>query len=279
VMRARKVLTDSGTLAKEFSTAEDLLERRKNLLKCTTGSSRFDSFLKGGIETQAISEFAGEFGSGKSQICYTLCVTANLPKEKGGIGGNVIFIDTENTFRPERVRQIAENRGANDPDNILKQIYVCKIFNSGHLELIIHHLGKSIQEYHSKLVLIDSLISLHRAEFVGRETLAIRQQRLNLMLHKLTRLAEIHNVAVVVTNQVQSTPDNFSGSDSVQITGGNVVAHATTYRILLRKAGRDRIAIMLDSPHHAYDQTKFTIDERGVHDIEELRAKSAAPEW
>jgi DNA repair protein RadA len=279
VMRARKVLTDSGTLAKEFSTAEDLLERRKNLLKCTTGSSRFDSFLKGGIETQAISEFAGEFGSGKSQICYTLCVTANLPKEKGGIGGNVIFIDTENTFRPERVRQIAENRGANDPDNILKQIYVCKIFNSGHLELIIHHLGKSIQEYHSKLVLIDSLISLHRAEFVGRETLAIRQQRLNLMLHKLTRLAEIHNVAVVVTNQVQSTPDNFSGSDSVRITGGNVVAHATTYRILLRKAGRDRIAIMLDSPHHAYDQTKFTIDERGVHDIEELRAKSAAPEW
>jgi len=279
VMRARKVLTDSGTLAKEFSTAMDLLERRKNLLKCTTGSSRFDSFLKGGIETQAISEFAGEFGSGKSQICYTLCVTANLPKEKGGIGGNVIFIDTENTFRPERVRQIAENRGANDPDNILKQIYVCKIFNSGHLELIIHHLGKSIQEYHSKLVLIDSLISLHRAEFVGRETLAIRQQRLNLMLHKLTRLAEIHNVAVVVTNQVQSTPDNFSGSDSVRITGGNVVAHATTYRILLRKAGRDRIAIMLDSPHHAYDQTKFTIDERGVHDIEELRAKSAAPEW
>jgi DNA repair protein RadA len=279
VMRARKVLTDSGTLAKEFSTAEDLLERRKNLLKCTTGSSRFDSFLKGGIETQAISEFAGEFGSGKSQICYTLCVTANLPKEKGGIGGNVIFIDTENTFRPERVRQIAENRGANDPDNILKQIYVCKIFNSGHLELIIHHLGKSIQEYHSKLVLIDSLISLHRAEFVGRETLAIRQQRLNLMLHKLTRLAEIHNVAVVVTNQVQSTLDNFSGSDSVRITGGNVVAHATTYRILLRKAGRDRIAIMLDSPHHAYDQTKFTIDERGVHDIEELRAKSAAPEW
>jgi DNA repair protein RadA len=279
VMRARKVLTDSGTLAKEFSTAEDLLELRKNLLKCTTGSSRFDSFLKGGIETQAISEFAGEFGSGKSQICYTLCVTANLPKEKGGIGGNVIFIDTENTFRPERVRQIAENRGANDPDNILKQIYVCKIFNSGHLELIIHHLGKSIQEYHSKLVLIDSLISLHRAEFVGRATLAIRQQRLNLMLHKLTRLAEIHNVAVVVTNQVQSTPDNFSGSDSVQITGGNVVAHATTYRILLRKAGRDRIAIMLDSPHHAYDQTKFTIDERGVHDIEELRAKNAAPEW
>ncbi len=276
---AKQALVASGLLLKDFATADKILERRKNQLRCTTGSLRLDSFLKSGIESQAITEFAGEFGSGKSQICYTLCVTANLPKEKGGLGGNVIFIDTENTFRPERVRQIAENRGINNPDNILKQIFVCRIFNSGHLELIIHHLGKSIQEYRAKLVLVDSLISLHRAEFVGRETLAERQQKLNAMLHKLTRLAEIHNIAVVVTNQVQSTPDNFSGSNPIRVTGGNVVAHATTYRILLRKAGRDRIAIMLDSPCHAYDQTKFTIDERGVYDIDETRAKSAAPEW
>jgi DNA repair protein RadA len=281
---AKKALIDSGLLLKDFSTADQILERRRNLLRCSTGSLRLDSFLKGGIETQAITEFAGEFGSGKSQICYTLCVTANLHKEKGGFDGNVIFIDTENTFRPERVLQIAENRGISNPDNILKQIYVCKIFNSGHLELIIQNLGKSIREYRAKLVLIDSVISLHRAEFVGRETLAERQQKLNIMLHKLTRLAEIHNVAVVVTNQVQSTPDNFfSGSDQLRVTGGNVVAHATTYRILLRKAGRDRVAIMLDSPCHAYDQTKFTIGEKGVHDTEErseTRAgKSAEPEW
>jgi DNA repair protein RadA len=277
---AKKALVASGSLFQDFSTADQILDRRRNQLKCTTGSSRLDSFLKGGIETQAITEFAGEFGTGKSQICYTLCMTANLPIKKGGFGGNVIFIDTENTFRPERVRQIAENRGISDPDNILKQIYVCKIFNSGHLELIFHDLGKSIQEYHAKLVLIDSLISLHRAEFVGMETLATRQQRLSIMLHKLTRLAEIHNVAVVVTNQVQSTPDSFSsGSNQVRVTGGNVVAHATTYRILLRKAGRDRIAIMLDSPCHAYDQTKFTIDEQGVHDVEERKETRAGPEW
>ena len=175
VMKAKKALIDSGLLAKDFSTAEEILERRKDLRKCTTGSAKLDSFLKGGIETQAMTEIAGEFGSGKSQLCYTLCVTGNMPAEKEGLGGNVIFIDTENTFRPERIHQIAEIRGIKEPEDILRKIYVCKIFNSGHLELIIQNLGKSIQEYKAKLVIVDSVISLHRAEFTGRGTLADRQ--------------------------------------------------------------------------------------------------------
>jgi DNA repair protein RadA len=262
-MKAKNALIDSGLLAKDFSTAEEILEKRKNLLRCTTGSSKLDSFLKGGIETQAITEIAGEFGSGKSQLCYTLCVTANISIHKEGLGGNVIFIDTENTFRPERIHQIAENSGINDPEQILRKIYFCKIFNSGHLELRIQNLGKSIQEYKAKLVIVDSIISLHRAEFTGRGTLADRQQWLNLMLHKLIRLAEVYNVAIVVTNQVQSQPDNFLGrsGDAIRATGGNIMGHASTYRILLRKAGRDRIAIMIESPCHAYDQTRFTITE------------------
>src|SRR5947209_4966594 len=279
VMKAKKALMDSGLLSKDFSSAAEILERRKNLQKCTTGSSNLDSFLKGGIETQAMSEIAGEFGSGKSQICYTLCVTASMPKDKEGLGGNVIFIDTENTFRPERIHQIAENRGIKEPEDILRKIYVCKIFNSGHLELMVQNLGKSIQEYKAKMVIVDSVISLHRAEFIGRGTLADRQQRLNIMLHKLLRLAEVYNIAVVVTNQVQSQPDNFFG-DTLRATGGNIMGHASTYRILLRKAGQDRTAIMIDSPFHAYDQTRFTINEGGVQDVEEKRAaKSTESEW
>ena len=281
VMKAKTALIDSGLLSKDFSAPAEILERRKNLVKCTTGSSNLDSFLKGGIETQAMSEIAGEFGSGKSQLCYTLCVTDNMPTDKEGLGGNVIFIDTENTFRPERIHQIAENRGISEPENILRKIYVCKIFNSGHLELIIQNLGKSIQEYKAKLIIVDSIISLHRAEFTGRGTLADRQQRLNIILHKLIRLAEVYNIAVVVTNQVQSQPDNFlGGSDVLRATGGNIMGHASTYRILLRKAGRDRIAIILDSPWHAYDQTRFTINEGGAHDVEEKRVtRNAETEW
>jgi DNA repair protein RadA len=255
------------------------LERRKNLVRCTTGSAKLDCFLKGGIETQAITEIAGEFGSGKSQICYTLCVTANMPANKNGLGGNVIFIDTENTFRSERIFQIAEHRGISEPDEVLRKIYVCKIYNTSHLEMIIQDLGKSIEEYSAKLVIVDSIIALHRAEFIGRGTLADRQQRLNIILHKLSRLAEVHNIAVVATNQVQSQPDDFfAGGNGLRPTGGNVMAHGCTYRILLRKAGHARIAIMIDSPYHAYDdQTRFAITEDGIQDVQEY--KSTESEW
>jgi DNA repair protein RadA len=297
VGKAKKALMDSGVLNKDFCTAEEFLERRNSLVRFTTGSVNLDSFLKGGIESQAITEIAGEFGSGKSQLCHTLCVTAaavNNNKEKRGRPGTVpaaeglgrnnnndnsiIFIDTENTFRPERIHQIAEGRGL-EPEEIMKRVFVCKIYNSAHLEAIIKNLGKSIEHYKAKLVVIDSIISLHRAEFPGRETLAERQQRLNVMLHKLIRLAEIYNVAVVLTNQVQSQPDNFfggvgGGSDPTRAAGGNIMGHASTYRIFLRKAGRDRIAIMVDSPHHAYGQTRFTISDKGVQDIEEAKRRS-----
>jgi DNA repair protein RadA len=158
------------------------------------------------------------------------------------------------------------------------RIYVCKIYNTSHLEMIIQDLGKSIEEYKANLVIIDSIIALHRAEFTGRATLAERQQRLNMLLHKLSRLAEVHNIAVVVTNQVQSQPDDFSaGRDGLRATGGNVMGHGTTYRILLRKARKARIAIMVDSPYHMYDQTRFSITEAGVQDVEDY--KNTESEW
>jgi DNA repair protein RadA len=267
VLKAKKALADSGALAKEFSTADQVLERRKSLVRYTTGSKRLDDFLKGGIESQAITELTGEFGSGKSQICHTLCVTAATNNSSKGQINSIIFLDTENTFRPERVHQIAEARRL-DSEEIMKKVYVCKIVNSAQLEALIRSLGKYIEEYKAKLVIIDSIISLHRAEYTGRETLAERQQRLNVMLHKLIRLAEVYNVAVVLTNQVQTTPDNTFENPSVRAAGGNIMGHACTYRIFLRKAGRDRIAVMVDSPHHAYSQVRFTITEKGVENAE-----------
>src|ERR671931_1539276 len=270
VLKAKKLLIDSGALIKEFCTADQILERRKSLIRFTTGSKNLDDFLKGGVESQAITELTGEFGSGKSQICHTLCVTASHNKGEGSSGqlNSIIFIDTENTFRPERVHQIAEARGLNS-EEIMKKVFVCKLSNSAQLEALIRNLGKAIEEYKAKLVIVDSIISLHRAEYTGRETLAERQQRLNVMLHKLIRLSEVYNIAVVLTNQVQVSPDStFGGSDSLRASGGNIMAHACTYRIFLRKIGKDRLAIMVDSPHHAYDQVKFTINEKGVQNAE-----------
>lgn len=274
IMAAQKLLRESGILDNEFTTADVELEKRKSLLRCTTGSKALDELLLGGIETQAITEFYGEFGSGKSQICHTLCVTAQQPAEVGGLGGGVILIDTEGTFRPERVDQIARARSLNSEET-LKRIAICKAYNSSHLELIVKSMGRYIDDFKAKMIIIDSIISLHRAEFAGRGTLADRQQRLNGLMHKLVRIAEIYNVAVIVTNQVQSTPDTFFG-DPTKPAGGNVIGHASTYRIYLRKAGTDRVAKIIDSPYHPYSDVRFTVNEKGIDDTEEAPKKKTA---
>src|SRR6187200_1699353 len=267
IIAAQKLLRDSKVLEKEFVTADAALEKRRSMLRCSTGSSTLDELLLGGIETQAVTEFYGEFGSGKSQICHTLCAIARQPIESGGLDSSTIYIDTEGTFRPERVQEIARARGF-DPVQVLKNVAVCKVYNSSHLELIVKNLGKYVDDFKAKLVIIDSIISLHRAEFAGRGTLADRQQRLNSMLHKIIRLAEIYNIAIVITNQVQSSPDTFFG-DPTKAAGGNVLGHASTYRIYLRKSGENRTAKMIDSPYHPYSDTKFTVTEKGVDDLEE----------
>ena len=272
IIKAKQKLIGDGLLQRDFSSAEMMLERRQKMVKFSTGSESFDSFLGGGIETQALTEVAGEFGSGKSQLCYTLCVTANISSKKDN---GIIFVDTENSFKAERVHQIAESRGL-DAEETLKRVNVCKIYYSAHLEAVVRSLAKYIERYRARLVIIDSIISLHRAEFAGRETLAERQQRLNTLLHKLRRLSEIYNIAVVYTNQVQAQPDTFLGNgfDVIRAAGGNIMGHASTYRIFLRKAGHHRIATMLDSPYHAYSQVKFTIGEAGIQDLEKRDIKA-----
>lgn len=199
-----------------------------------------------------------------TQICHTLCVTVQTPREQGGLNGGAVYIDTEGTFRPERISEIAEARGLK-PDDILSRIMVARAYNSAHQELIVRDLGKIIEPNHIKLVILDSAVAHYRAEFVGRGTLAERQQRLNRFMHLLLRVAEVYNVAVVVTNQVQAAPDSFFG-DPTRPTGGHVVAHTSTYRVYLRKGGKSRIARMVDSPYHAERDAVFILNEKGIDD-------------
>lgn len=276
ILAAKKLLQDSKVLDNEFTTADVQLEKRRAILRCSTGSRALDELLLGGLETHAITEFYGEFGSGKSQICHTLAVMAGQAPELGGLGSKAIWLDTEGTFRPERIDQIARARGL-DATETLQNIAICKLYNSSHLELLVKELGRYIEQFKAKLVIVDSIISLHRAEFAGRGTLADRQQKLNGVMHKLTRIAEMYGVAVVITNQVQSTPDTFFG-DPTKPAGGNVIGHASTYRVYLRKAGTDRVAKIIDSPYHPYSDTRFTVNERGLDDVDEKapRKKSAS---
>jgi DNA repair protein RadA len=286
IASARKLLTEHGVLSKEFVSAHDLLEKRNKLCRYAVGSDKFDEFLNGGIETQAITEIAGEYGSGKSQICHTLCLAVNkmgddtiTDNNNKQTLGNVIFIDTENTFRADRVYQIAEQNGI-DPETILTRIYHCRIYNSLELEFVISNLGKSIEQYNARLVIVDSIISLHRAEFSGRETLAERQQRLAKMLNKLRKYADVYNIAVVITNQVISTPQSSQfGLDSLKAAGGNIMGHGTTYRIFLKKSGRNRVAVMYDSPCHPYQQVKFSISDAGIQNPSLPRNDGSESAW
>jgi DNA repair protein RadA len=187
-----------------------------------------------------------------------------MPHGQGGLEGASVYIDTEGTFRPERIAEIAAARGQK-PEEVLAKITVARAYNSAHQELIVRDVGKVIEENKVKLLILDSAVAHYRAEFVGRGTLAERQQRLNRFMHLLVRTAEVYNVAVVVTNQVQAAPDSFF-VDPTRPTGGHVVAHTSTYRIYLRKAAKNRIARMVDSPYHPERDAVFMLDEKGVDD-------------
>ena len=279
VFEAQKLLKEKGYLEKDLVSANELFARRAKMLRCTTFSQNLDDLLAGGLETQAVTEFYGEYGSGYTHSCHTACVASQMPVDQKGLGGDALYFDTESTFRPERVAQIAKSRDL-DVDSILNNIHVAKIYNASHLELIVRAMGGLIQQNNIKLVIVDSIISLHRAEFLGRGSLSERQQKLNAIMHRLKRISEIYNVAVIITNQVQATPDTFFG-DPTKAAGGNIIGHASTYRVYLRKAGQERKAIMIDSPMHPYGDTNFIVTERGISDPTDkkpsrtIRAKSA----
>jgi len=248
-----------------YETADKIAERRKNIGKISTGSKELDSLIGGGIETQSITEVYGQFASGKTQWAFQLCVMTQLPKDKGGLAGNVLYIDSENSFRPERVIQVAKAKNL-DPEKVLKNILVARAYNSDHQMLLAEKSPEIIMEKNIKLVIVDSLTSQFRYEFMGRGQLSDRQQKLNKHMHTLIKLAEMYNVAVLVTNQVMSRPDILFGDPTAPI-GGNIVGHNSKTRLYLRKAKEDkRVAKLVDSPSLPDGEAIYKITEKGIED-------------
>jgi DNA repair protein RadA len=261
--RAREILEDIGVLDKPFTTANEIYEKRKLEYRISTGSKNLDELLDGGIETRAITELYGEYGTGKTQICHTLCVTVQQSKAEDNIS-RALYIDTENTFRPERIASIASARKI-DPRIALENVIVAKAYNSSHQEVIIQESPNVINLHNITIMIVDSIVSHYRAEFLGRSVLSERQQRINRLLHILLRIAETCKIAVVITNQIQASPDAIFG-DPNKATGGNVMAHTSTYRLYLKKAGKNRIARMVDSPYHLEREILFALNEQGIGD-------------
>lgn len=269
VVTVQKIIENARKLLGiKFKTAREVKQERLNIRKITTGSKNLDELLGGGIETKTITEFYGEYGSGKTQICHQLSVNVQLPYEKGGLLGKAVYIDTEGTFRWERVEAMARAVGL-DPDAVMDSIYYIRAYNSDHQMSIIDELFSFVPRNNVKLVAIDSVTSHFRAEYPGREHLAERQQKLNAHLHQLLRLSEAFNIAVVVTNQVMARPDVFYGDPTVAV-GGHVLAHVPGVRVHLKKArGNKRIARVVDAPHLPEGEAVFAITEEGIRDIEE----------
>ena len=259
----------------DFETAKTVLARRKDLAKVTTGSQKLDELFGGGIETGSVTELFGEFRTGKTQIAHQLCVTVQLPREKGGLREDednhpkVVYIDSESTFRPERILSMASRwQDELNEDLLLENILHGRAHNSDHQMVLVE---KMIKDYlpteNVKLLVVDSLISHFRAEYVGRGTLATRQQKLNQHIHTILRAAEIGNLAVIVTNQVHAKPDQFFG-DPTHPVGGHIVAHAAQTRVYLRKSkGERRIARIVDSPLLPENEAVFALAENGVIDV------------
>lgn len=265
---ARKMINFArNSLDMGFESGDELLRKRENIIKITTGCKNFDNLLGGGFESGSISECFGEFGASKSQVAHALAVNVQLPKEKGGADGGVIFIDGESTFRPERIMQIAKGAGL-DPLGVLKRIKVARSFNSDHQMLLAEKSEDLIKENNVKLIIVDSLTSHFRADFVGRGQLADRQQKLNKHMHTLMKLAQKYNLCVYVTNQVMARPDVFFGDPTAAI-GGNIVGHNSATRVYLRKGKKGtRVAKLIDSPHLPDGEAAFQVTEEGLKDVE-----------
>jgi DNA repair protein RadA len=260
IINAAREVLDIG-----FDTAQEVLEKREAIGRISTGSKTLDELLGGGVETVAVTEFHGAFGSSKTQVGHQIAVNVQLPRDQGGLGGGCIYIDTESTFRPERIKQMASAMNL-DIDEVLQNIIVGRAYNSDHQMLLTEKAGEVIRDKNIKLLVVDSVTSAFRADYMGRGELAARQQKLNRHLHVLLRLAEVHNIAIYITNQVMSRPNILFGDPTTPI-GGHILGHFSTHRLYVRKSkANTRIARIVDSPNLPEGEAVFRITEDGIRD-------------
>ncbi len=268
--QAAKIINEArNSIALTFVRADELMRMKENVLRLSTGSKALDELIGGGLESQTITEFYGEYGVGKSILCHQLAVNVQLPPGQGGLEGSALYLDTEQTFRPEWIVRMANTVGI-DPEKAAQRIIYSEAYNSDHQMLLLEKADQIIKENNVRLIIIDSLTSHFRSEYLGREMLAERQQRLNNHMHRMIRLARSFNAVAVVTNQVMSRPDAFF-VNSVDPVGGHIVAHTSHTRVFIRRAasGPIRIARLVSSPYLPEGERLFKVTEEGIVDVSE----------
>jgi len=269
--KALKMMAEASKLIPlGFTTANEYHKQRSEIIHLTTGSKELDKLLGGGIETGSITELFGEFRTGKTQLAHTLCVTCQLSLEHGGGEGKALYIDTEGTFRPQRLVSIAEKFGLN-PTDVLDNVAYARAYNSDHQSKLLIQASAMLAESRYALLIVDSATALYRTDYSGRGELSARQMHLARFLRSLLRIADEFGVAVVITNQVVATVDGGAlfVADPKKPIGGNIMAHASTTRLSLRKGrGNTRVCKIYDSPCLPENEAMFAINEDGIGDAE-----------
>lgn len=255
-----------------FTSAELVNQKRADMIYITTGSRELDKLLNGGIETGSLTELIGEFRTGKTQLCHTLAVTCQLPVSANGAEGKCLYIDTESTFRPERVLSVAGRYKMNETD-VLKNICTARAYNTDHQMNLLSQAAGMMMKSRFSLVIIDSATAHYRTDYSGRGELANRQMHLGKFLRSLQNLANEFGVAVVLTNQVVANVDQgpmMMMGDNKKPIGGNIMAHASTTRLFLKKGrGETRICKVYDSPNLREADATFAINADGIGDVKE----------
>ncbi|XP_075223979.1 RAD51 recombinase homolog spn-A [Lycorma delicatula] len=270
--KADKILSEAAKLVPMgFTTATEFHQKRSEIIMLTTGSKELDRLLGGGIETGSITEIFGEFRTGKTQICHTLAVTCQLPIDQNGGEGKCLYVDTEGTFRPERLLAVAERYKLIGSD-VLDNVAYARAYNTDHQTQLLIQASAMMAESRYALLIVDSAMALYRTDYSGRGELSARQMHLARFLRMLLRLADEFGVAVVITNQVVAQVDGAAmfTADPKKPVGGNIMAHASTTRLYLRKGrGETRICKIYDSPCLPETEAMFAINADGIGDAKE----------
>jgi RecA/RadA recombinase len=255
IIEGAKLCVDIGG----FETNDPILERKRGVKKLKTGSIAFDELMNGGLETQSIVEIFGKKRSCKTQMCLQLAVNAMLPEYDGGLDSDVVFIDTQGNFVPEKMMQMATGVGLN-PQAALKRIHVGKALNSNHQTLLVEEATELLKKHSIRLIIIDSFTSHFKEEYIGRGMLAEKQQRMYRLMYELLDLAMNNNILVIITNIPATDPRNGSHCNYV-------MGHSATFRIYLSQctAGRGTVRL-IDSPNLPDGETTIRISDDGIGD-------------
>ena len=271
IIKIKETIKTKSLVPMGFETALSRYHNVKENIFISTGSTDLDTLLGGGIETGSLTEIFGEFRTGKTQMMHTLAVIAQRTLDQGGAEGRVIYIDTEGTFRPSRIMEIADRFGL-DHEGTLDNIIVARAHNSDQQMELLQEAAALMCETRFALMLVDSATALYRTDYSGRGELSERQMHLGQFLRQLTRLCEEFGIAVVVSNQVVANPDGMSfAKDATKPIGGNIIAHASTTRLKFKKGrGDNRVCQIYDSPTLPESECAFSIGPTGIDNAKDV---------